>query len=148
MYKIKHKISKCLWPVHIDMYFVKWIVSFWRFINHFPKIHGSVLRKITLDLLYFWEVYDVSLWETNYSKSMANKAEAVFPITYFKAAVIGRRFSKIVVLQCSFFALVKAWRNAFDTFYFSSLFISPACYFTKGWTPCQVICKVYDHKSW
>ena len=73
------------------------------FINHLPKIHGSVLRKITFDLLYFWEIYDVSLWETNYSKSTANKAEAVFPITYFKAAVIGRRFSKIVVLQCSFF---------------------------------------------
>ena len=23
------------------------------FINHFPKIHGSVLHKITIDILYF-----------------------------------------------------------------------------------------------
>ena len=30
-------------------------------INHFPKIHRSVLRKITVDLLYFSDVYDVNL---------------------------------------------------------------------------------------
>ena len=33
------------------------------FINHFQKIHRSVLLKTTIDLLYFWDVYDVSLWE-------------------------------------------------------------------------------------
>ena len=30
---------------------------------HFLKIHRNVLRKITTDLLYFWDVYDVNLWE-------------------------------------------------------------------------------------
>ena len=30
---------------------------------HFSKIHRSILRKITIDLLYFWDVYDISLWE-------------------------------------------------------------------------------------
>ena len=95
------------------------------FINHFLKIH-NVLLKIAIDLLYFWEVYNISLWEKNYSRSMAYKAEAVFPITYFKAeAVIGRHFSKIVILQCSFLHLPKpAWRNACDRFHFSSQFIS------------------------
>ena len=77
------------------------------FINYLPKIHRSVLHKIAIDLLYFWDVYDVSLWEKNYNRSTVYKTEAVFPITYFKAkAVIGRHFSKIVVMQCSFFAFV------------------------------------------
>ena len=75
------------------------------------KIHITVLHKIAIDLFY--------------SRSMAYKAEAVFSMTYFKAeAVIGRPFSKIVVLQCSFFALVEVWRDACDRFDFSSLFIS------------------------
>ena len=30
---------------------------------HFPKIHRSVLGEIKIDLLYFWNVYDVNLWE-------------------------------------------------------------------------------------
>ena len=39
---------------------------------------------------------------------MAYKAEAVFPITSFKAeAVIGRRFLKIVILECTFLDLPK-----------------------------------------
>ena len=38
---------------------------------HFPKIHRSVLRKITIDLLYFWDVYDVNLWEKKFGKSTA-----------------------------------------------------------------------------
>ena len=29
------------------------------FINHFQKIH----RRSIVDLLYFWDVYDVNLWE-------------------------------------------------------------------------------------
>ena len=98
------------------------------FINHFPKFHRSVLHKIAIDLLYFWDVYDINLWGKNSGRGTAEKAEAVFPIMYFKAeAVIGRCFSKIVILQCSFFALVKAWRNACYRFYFSSLFIGSSC---------------------
>ena len=67
----------------------------------------------------------MSIYEKkNYGRSTAYKAEAVFPIMYFKAeAVIGKRFSNIIVLRCSFFTLFKAWRNACDKFHFSSLFI-------------------------
>ena len=32
-------------------------------VNFKPKIHRSVPHKITIDLLYFWDVYDVNLWE-------------------------------------------------------------------------------------
>ena len=39
--------------------------------HHFVKIHRSVLRKITIDLLYFWDVYDVNLWEKFFGRSMA-----------------------------------------------------------------------------
>ena len=39
------------------------------FMNHFPKIHRSVLRKIAIDLLYFWDVYDVNLLEENFIRS-------------------------------------------------------------------------------
>ena len=45
---------------------IKNIDAVWKYIcqsEHFPKIHRSVLRKITIDLLYFWDVYDVNLWE-------------------------------------------------------------------------------------
>ena len=63
MYKIKlHKTSKCLWPVNIDMFVVKYFF-FDIFINHFPKIHINVFRKITRAVLYFWNAYDVNLWE-------------------------------------------------------------------------------------
>ena len=31
--------------------------------TRFPKIHRSVLCKITIDLFYFWDVYDVNLRE-------------------------------------------------------------------------------------
>ena len=64
MYKIKlQKTLKCLWPVYIDMFAVKWMVFSDVFINHFLKIHRSTLHKITKDLLYFCEVHDVNLWE-------------------------------------------------------------------------------------
>ena len=33
------------------------------FINHLLKNHRSVVLKITVDLLYFWDIYDVNLWE-------------------------------------------------------------------------------------
>ena len=35
------------------------------------KIHRSVLRKIIKDVLYFWDIYDVNLWEKNFGRSMA-----------------------------------------------------------------------------
>ena len=70
MYKIKlHKTSKCLWPVYKDVSAVKWMFFFNVSINHFPRIHRSVLRKITIGLLYFWDVYDINLWEKNFGRS-------------------------------------------------------------------------------
>ena len=39
--------------------------------KNFPKIHRSVLRKITIDLLYFWDVFDVNLREKNVGRSTA-----------------------------------------------------------------------------
>ena len=62
---VQNKTSKCLWSVYIDMFVVKWMYFLYVFINHFPKIHRSVLSKITIDLLYFWGIYDVNLWEKN-----------------------------------------------------------------------------------
>ena len=52
-------------PIYIDLFVVKWMLLFFFevFINRLPKIHRSVLRKITIDLLYFWDVYDVNLWQ-------------------------------------------------------------------------------------
>ena len=67
MYKIKlHKTSKCLLPLYIDMFVLKWVFFFFFdvFINHLSKIHRSVLCKITIDVFYFWDVYDVNLWES------------------------------------------------------------------------------------
>ena len=67
MYKTKlHKTSKSLCPniyrsVCCEMNVVVFFLEV--FINHLPKIHRSVLRKITIDLLYFWDIYDVNLWE-------------------------------------------------------------------------------------
>ena len=108
--KIQNVCDPYIW---ICIAVVKWTCFFFDvIINHFLKINRSVLRKITIDLLYFWDVYDFSLWEKNYSRSTAYKAEAVFRITYFKTKESSwEAFLRIVVLQCSFCALVKAWRN-------------------------------------
>ena len=47
------------------MFLVKLMFFFFDvFINHFQKIHRSAFHKITIDLLYFWDVYENSLWET------------------------------------------------------------------------------------
>ena len=76
MYKIKlHKTSECLWLVYIDMFVVKWMFFFNVLINHFPKIHRSVPCKITIDLLYFRDVYDVNLWEKNLAEVRLISAE-------------------------------------------------------------------------
>ena len=42
----------------------------WR-TQHFPRIHIKVLRKIIIDLLYFWDVYDINLWEKKFGRSTA-----------------------------------------------------------------------------
>ena len=41
------------------------------FTCHFPKIHRSVFHNIKIYLLYFWDVFDVSLWEKNFGRSTA-----------------------------------------------------------------------------
>ena len=69
MYEKKlYKTLKYLWPVHIDMYFLKWMVFFDVFINHFLKIHRSFLCQITIDLLYFKKfltsIYEKKLRQT------------------------------------------------------------------------------------
>ena len=62
IYQIKlHKTSICLWPVYLDMFDECFFSDL--FINQLPKIHRSVLHKIAVDLLYFSDIYDVSLWE-------------------------------------------------------------------------------------
>ena len=33
------------------------------------RVHRSVLRKVTIDLLYFWEVYDINLLEKKIGRS-------------------------------------------------------------------------------
>ena len=38
---------------------------------HFPKIHRSVLPKTTIDLLYFWDVYNVNLREKRFDRRTA-----------------------------------------------------------------------------
>ena len=51
--------------------FQGWPLFFWnRFLiftvglsTHFPKIHRSVLCKITIVISYFWDVSDVNLWK-------------------------------------------------------------------------------------
>ena len=58
--------------LYIDMSVMKWMFfCFNVFINHFLKIHRSALHKITIDLLYFWDVCDINLWEKGFGKSMA-----------------------------------------------------------------------------
>ena len=44
--------------------------------NHFAKIHRSVLCKITIDLFYFWDVYDVNLLKKKFGRSMAYSCRA------------------------------------------------------------------------
>ena len=76
MYKIKlYKTSRCLWPLYADMLVVKWFFFPDIFINHFPKINESVLCKIAIDLLYFRDVYDVSLWGENLAEAQLINAE-------------------------------------------------------------------------
>ena len=40
-------------------------------LNHFLKTLRSVLHKITIDPLYFWDIYDVNQWEKNLERKTA-----------------------------------------------------------------------------
>ena len=72
MYKKLHKTSKGLWPIYIDMFIVKWMIFFW----HFHKsLSENVLCKMTIDLLYFKDVYDVNLWEKKLAEVWLINAE-------------------------------------------------------------------------
>ena len=41
---------------------------------HFLNIH-SFLRKTAADLFYFWDIYDINLWEKNFGRSKTGTAE-------------------------------------------------------------------------
>ena len=63
MYKIKlHKTLKFLWLAFIDVCCELNGLFSDVFVNHFPRIHWSVLRKIA-NPLYLWDIFDVNLWE-------------------------------------------------------------------------------------
>ena len=49
----------------------RWVRTDFTTLMHFPKIYRSVPRKITIDLLYFLDVYDVDLWGKNLGRSTA-----------------------------------------------------------------------------
>ena len=95
----------------------------------------SKLVKYCLQLVFF-ELFEekyctlvkrLIFWGyENYELRVAFKLFAFYIIMIcLKAeAVIGRRSSKIVVLKCCFFSLVKALGNACEKFDFTSLFIS------------------------
>ena len=40
------------------------------------KVERNVPNKKTIDLLYFWDVYDVNLWENLFDRSMAYSCRA------------------------------------------------------------------------
>ena len=61
--------------IYTDMF-----VFFDVFINHFMKIQRSVFHKITLDLLYFWGIYNINLWE---NKLLA-EAQLVHAVSSFQ----------------------------------------------------------------
>ena len=62
MYKIKlHETSKCLAGIY-SYVCCEMNVFFDFFLNHLPKTHRSVLRKITIDLFIF-EMFMTSIYE-------------------------------------------------------------------------------------
>ena len=63
-------ISNC-WITKYCKLIISCCLTFYFFLTHFPKIHRSVLCKKTMDLFYFWDFYNVNLWEKNFSRSKA-----------------------------------------------------------------------------
>ena len=61
MYKIK--LQNSCDSVYVDLFVVKWMFFFRGFYKSLTENPLKCFYKITLDLLYFWNVYDVSLWE-------------------------------------------------------------------------------------
>ena len=55
----KMSLTRIYWYVCCEMN----VFFFEVFVNHFPKIRWKILHRITADLLYFWLIYDVNLWE-------------------------------------------------------------------------------------
>ena len=66
------------WPLLLSL--KRWgVLSY-----HFTKIHRSVFRKITIDLLYFRDVYDVNLWVKNFSGSTSYSCRTNIFIQFYR----------------------------------------------------------------
>ena len=115
MYKIKlHETSECPWPVYTDMFvwYVEVNVFFFDvFVNHFPKIHRSSLRKITRDLLYFWDVCEVNLCGKSFGKSTTYSCRTnVFIISLFQR----KKDTPTQVFSCG---ICKTFKNCGGSFW-------------------------------
>ena len=65
--------------VYINMFIVTWMGFYEVFTDHFLKIHRSAVHKITIVLLYFYNAYDVNLWEKYFGRSMASPCTTKTP---------------------------------------------------------------------
>ena len=122
MYKIKfHETSKWLWPVYTDVccevniFFVAWC------------FHGSVLHKMKIDPLYFWDIYDVNLWEKNLAEVRLIYAEQ---ISLYNVIILGKkRDSSTDVFLWNYWNFQEQWWLLLKT------------------TFCYIIKKYVEHKS-
>ena len=68
------------------------------FHNHFPKIHRSALHKITIDLLYFWDVCDINLWGKSFNGKSTAYSCRTNVFIYFRYFMEKRDFKTGVFL--------------------------------------------------
>ena len=109
MYKIKLK-NVCDPYIEICLLWKKFFFNV--FLNHFPKIHRSFLHKITIDLLYFWGVYDGNLWEKNLTEVWLINAEQIMSLYNF---IILRK--KETPAQVFFCRICETFKNSGSCFW-------------------------------
>ena len=94
MHKIKHhKTSKCLWPLYTDIC-CEMNVFFRRF---HKSLSQNVLCKMTIDLLYFRDDYDVNLWEKKLVEVRLNNTEQM---SLYNFIILRKKETPAQVFSC------------------------------------------------
>ena len=145
MYKL-HKTSKCLWPVYTDS-LCEMGFFFNVFIKNFLKIHRNVLHKKQMIYCIF-ETFMTSVYEKKITAEVWLTRQKEYFVLHISRQSLGDLCQKELFCNVAFLHLSKPGEMpATDFILVVYLLVPPACYFTKRWTPCLIIYKIYDHRS-
>ena len=133
--------------LYIPIVCVKWFFFFNVFIKNFLKIYRNVLHKKQMIYCIF-ETFMTSVYEKKITAEVWLTRQKEYFVFHISRQSLGDLCQKQLLCNVAFLHLLKPGEMpATDFILVVYLLVPPACYFTKRWTPCLIIYKIYDHRS-